>query len=76
MIFDKSTKIINNVVNYKYQFCFCLKLKMFKNTKGHKSTNLGKDSFNMDGTLPTDFAKSEIMDDSKILLKGLLNNLK
>ena len=35
-----------------------------------------KDSFNMDGTLPTDFAKSETMRDSKMLLKGLLNNLK
>ena len=30
----------------------------------------------MDGTLPTDFAKSETMRDSKMLLKGLLNNLK
>ena len=35
-----------------------------------------KDSFNMDGTLPTDFAKSETMRDSKMLLKGLSNNLK
>ena len=30
----------------------------------------------MDGTLPTDFAKSEIMRDNKMLCKGLLNNLK
>ena len=29
----------------------------------------------MDGTLLTDLAKSEIMRDNKILLKGLLNNL-
>ena len=30
----------------------------------------------MDGTLPTDFAKSETMRDNKMLLKGLLNNFK
>ena len=30
----------------------------------------------MDGTLPTGFAKSEIMRDNKMLCKGLLNNLK
>ena len=30
----------------------------------------------MDGTLPTDFAKSEIMRDNKMSYKGLLNNLK
>ena len=29
----------------------------------------------MDGTLPTDLAKSETMRDNKILLKGLLNSL-
>ena len=37
---------------------------------------LGKDSFNMDRTLTTDFAESETVRDSKMLLKGLLNNLK
>ena len=30
----------------------------------------------MEGTLQTDFTKSEIMRDNKILCKGLLNNLK
>ena len=30
----------------------------------------------MDGTLPTDFAKSETMRDNKMFCKGLLNNLK
>ena len=34
-----------------------------------------KDSFNVDGTLLTDFAKSETMRDNKMLFKGLLNNL-
>ena len=38
--------------------------------------SLVKDSLNMDGTLPTDFAKSETMRDDKILFKGLFNNLK
>ena len=35
-----------------------------------------KDSFNMDGTFPTDLAKSETMRGSKMLLKSLLNKLK
>ena len=47
-------------------------------TQGFKKKRLTliKDSSNMDGTLPTDFAKSEIMRDNKMLCKGLLNNLK
>ena len=38
--------------------------------------SLLKDSFNMDGTLPTYFTKSETMRNSKMLLKSLLNSLK
>ena len=30
----------------------------------------------MDGTLQTDFVKSETMRDNKMLIRGLLNNLK
>ena len=37
---------------------------------------LYKGSSNMEGTLLTDFTKSEIMRDNKMLCKGLLNNLK
>ena len=34
-----------------------------------RARSVGKDSFNMDGTLPTDFAKSETMRDNKMLCK-------